>query len=299
MKKIDMAISIDEALANCLETLIKQGSSIEDCVARYPQFENELVELVGMVYSLNSLDHISTRTQFAENASRRLVSKLPDRNVSYRQKIRPIKRKRKLKLIRGFSVVQIVIVVVLILSAVTGGTAFAADYAEPGDLLYGLDLQLEQIQLELAPNEEAATRIHLKIADERLEEAQNKLNDGDVDNGNAALDAYGLEVAALAKLVGSEGGVDQENLIELVNTALSRHQEVLTQLLDKVPDQARAGIQRALDASDKSKEDIPKGPPDDVPKGKPEDKPMGNSKGNPKDKSKGKPDFVKNPPGKP
>lgn len=298
-----MAISMDEALANCLESLKNNNSSIEDCAARYPKYQDRLVELLGLVYALNSLDQISPRARFVENAGQRLVSKLLDRNDYYGQKTRPIRRKRQLNLTlrRGFGIVQIVILVVILLSAITGGTAFAADYAEPGDLLYGLDLKLEQIQLDLAPNAEAAVRIHLKIATERLEEAQNKLHDGDIDNGNIALDAYANEVAALAQLVGSEGGVDQEILTELVDTALSRHQEVLRELLTKVPVQARDGIQRALEASSKPKKNVPMGPPEDKPTGPPEDnttgKPEDKTKGKSEDRTKGKPDFVKKPPG--
>jgi len=87
----------------------------------------------------------------------------------------------------------------------------------------------------------------------------------------------------------------------LVSTARSRHQEVLIDLLSKVPEPAREGIRRAIDASSKSKKETPQGPPEDLPKGPPEDKTTGPSedKGKPNDKIKGKPEKVKTPPGKP
>jgi len=296
-----MAISIDEAFENCLKISKEQGLSIQDCAARYPQYEKELVEILGLVTSLKVLDQLSPRTQFVENAKQRLVAKLPDRNVSYGERTRPIRRKRQLKLSWDFRFIRIAVVVVFVMLALTGGTAYAADYAEPGDFLYGLDLTLEQIQLNLASNPEVAAKIRLDIAAERLVEAENKFNEGDVNNGDIALDAYENEMAALAEMVDSVSGIEQEKLAELVSTARSRHQEVLIDLLSKVPEPAREGIRRAIDASSKSKKETPQGPPEDLPKGPPEDKTTGPSedKGKPNDKIKGKPEKVKTPPGKP
>jgi hypothetical protein len=297
-----MALSIDEAIANCLEAINDQGSSIEDCTARYPQYKNELVELLGLVYSIKILDQISPRSQFVENASQRLVSKLPNRNVSYREKTRPIKRQRQ-RLRLNFGVVRMVAIIVLALSVFTGGTAFAADSAEPGDTLYGLDLTFEQIQLSLAPTQEAAARIHLNIANERLEEAESKLGEGDYDNGNVALVAYEQEMATLADLVGGETGIDQEELTELVVAEASRHLEVLEGLLEKVPEPAHKGILRAIEASNKPKKNVPQGPPEDRPVGPPEDKTTGppedKETGKSKEKKKDKTNSAKSPPGKP
>jgi hypothetical protein len=59
-------------------------------------------------------------------------------------------------------------------------------------------------------------------------------------------------------LVGNETGLEYEKLTELVTAALSRNQEVLNNLLSKVPEQAQSGILRALEASSRAK-----GPPKD------------------------------------
>jgi hypothetical protein len=262
-----MAISMDEAIADCLECLQNTNSSIEECAAQYPKYQDRLIELLELTYSLSSLDSISPRDRFVENAGKRLASKLPDRNVSYGQKTHPIRRKRLLNyhFRRWFGIVRFALIVVLMLSIFTGGTAFAADSSAPGDLLYGLDLAIEQIQLDLAPNIEAATRIHIKIADERLEEAEHKLNEGDVENGNVALVAYEREIVTLTDLVGSVEGIYQERITEMVDTALSKNQEYLKDLLTKNPDQAQDGIQRALEASSNPKNNVLVGSPEDKP----------------------------------
>jgi hypothetical protein len=186
---------------------------------------------------------------------------------------------------------------ILALSIFGGGTAVAADFAEPGDLLYSLDLTIEHFRLDMAPDSETAARIHLENATERLEEAENKLNEGDIENGNVALEAYEREMATLANLVGKGNGLNRDQLADLLEAAYSKHISVLEQLLEKVPEPGKNGIRRALEASSISKknlqkgshEDLPKGPPEDKTTGPPEDKRTGKPEDKPKDKSKNKP----------
>lgn len=288
---------MEEALTNCLETTFIRGSNLEDCAANYPEHEKELIELLRLAKALKGLDQISPRIMFVKNACQHLVSKLPDRNVTYHKQIRPIRRKRyvKLNLSRRLSIFQVAMLLVLILVALTGGSAFAANSAVPGDIFYEVDLAFERFQLYFALSNEASTRIHLQIADERLLEAEKVLLYGDVRNGSVALEGYENEIAAAANLVGSKTGVDQDKLYKLLETALSRHQAVLKELINKLPEQAWSGIHRALVASSKTKVEKTMGPPADIVTGKPGD----NNKGKTKDKTKGKPDHVGTPPAKP
>jgi hypothetical protein len=297
---------MDEALENCLECINNPNATIEDCVAGYPEQQGELVELLELAQAIRRIEQVSPRAEFVGNAAQRLAPKLADRNVSNKEQTRPVKRKRqsKLKARRRFSLARFAVVLVLVMAALTGGSALAANNAVPGDFLYDADLTLEQVLLNMAPSDEIAARIHLKIADERLAEAEKVLAFSDVRNSDAALEAYENEIAAIAQLVGSKSGADQEKLARLLETALTKHITVLRNLLEKVPEQARYGIQNALFASSKAKDNKGKGPPIDKPQGPSEDvttgKPKNNNKNNKnKDKDTGKPDFVKKPPGKP
>jgi hypothetical protein len=292
-----MTMVMEDALSNCLETIFNQDSTLEDCAANYPEHEKELIDLLRLVYALKELDQISPRAVFVENASQHLVSKLPDRNVAYHKQIRPIRRKQqvRLNLSRRFSLFQVAMVLVFVLVALTGGSAYAANSAVPGDFFYEVDLAFERLHLNFALNNEIAARIHLRIADERLLEAGKVLQYGDVRNGNTALVGYENEIAAAAKMVGSKTGVGRDKLLLLLETALSRHKYVLKDLINKHPEQCWSGIQRALIASSKTKTEKSMEPPVDITTGKPED----NNKGKSKDKIKGKPDHIGTPSGKP
>ncbi len=281
-------MSKDETLAECLEILIDQDASIEELAAKHPAQQEELVELLGLAHAIHTMDQVSPRAEFVENAAQRLVAKLPDRNITYREPTRPRKRRRQVNLNwrPRFSFVQVALVLVFALIVTTGGTAFAANDAVPGDILYRVDLTIEQVLLYLTFSDEAAAKARLKIADERLLEATKVLAFGDVRNGNAALAAYENEIAAVAKLIGGKTGADKDKLSELLEIALAKHKAVLEGLLEKLPDQALFGVNHAIDASSKSKTENTTGPPEDKSQGPPEDKPQGP----PEDKTTGKPD---------
>jgi hypothetical protein len=82
-----------------------------------------------------------------------------------------------------------------------------------------------------------------------LAEAQETFAENDDAGGLEAVNEYGTEISAIAQLIGSADGADQEALELLLETAQGVHQDVLADLLDKVPEQAKESIQKALDAS--------------------------------------------------
>jgi len=65
-----------------------------------------------------------------------------------------------------------VAMVLLVLSGAATGTAFAADGSLPGQPLYPLDLQMEQVQTMLATTTEAQTNLSLGLAGERADEVR-------------------------------------------------------------------------------------------------------------------------------
>lgn len=147
------------------------------------------------------------------------------------------------------SLLKFIVSTFLALTATTGGVAYAANASSPGDLLHGLDLAMENIQLNLAPDVASKVQLRLEFASERLAEAHTTFSENDVADGLEAVNEYGEQISAIAQLVGGPGGADQEALASLLETAHGVHTEVLTALLDKVPEQARDSIQKAIDAS--------------------------------------------------
>jgi hypothetical protein len=197
--------------------------------------------------------------------------------------------------LRRYRMLALIAAMLLIVGAI-GGTAYAVDEAAPGDWLYGLDLAVEKLQLERTTNPQSKAELSLAFAQERLEEAQGLRQEGDVENMEIALDEYGKTIAELAQMVGSVDGADADALAALLEAAFAIHVTQLEALLTDLPEQAHAGIARALEASQTGRaralealgrrgeaaddagpevEELPEELPVDVPAGLPVDVPAG------------------------
>lgn len=271
--------TIEEALAHCLELIQLGKAEKEDCLALFPAHTNELGTLLDNYLSIVSKLKVSPSPEFVSRGHKELISRIiKNETVTFHGNFRTTLYKPKQNFEWRFKMIQIIIVTLLALSAITGGAVYASDSSEPGDILHGLDLAVEQLQLRFASSNEEAAQLHLLFAIERLDEARGRLAEEDTENAEKALNLYGEEISALAQLVGGPGGADQEALLELVNSALSIHQTVLTGLLDVVPEQALEAIQNALERSNIQFENFP-GPPEA--KGPPEGASEGENSGPP------------------
>jgi hypothetical protein len=247
-----MSEAIAEILAICLERM-EAGASLESCLADFPMQASELEPLLRMTQQMKHLTNVGPRPTFAQNARLYLENQLmmSEKVVTVQRPNRHTRQEPKLFLQRRFSMsmLQLVIATVLALTATTGGAAYAANASNPGDFLHGLDLAMENAQLNLAPDVWSKVQLRLEFASERLAEAQATFSENDAANGLEAMNEYGTEISAIAQLVGSADGADQEALALLLETAQGVHKDVLTSLLDRVPEQAKESIQKALDAS--------------------------------------------------
>lgn len=195
---------------------------------------------------------------------------------------------------------------------------------KPGSVLYGLDKALERIELALARGNAKKAEVHLKHASERLAEANALTDEGDTENVEDTLADYEEEMnETLEELEKAKGiGQNVSALVKEVNESIEKHVQVLKLVLEKVPEQAKASIQKNIDkaiennerhkakiaAKDERKQgfeigNISKGKPDDVGKknetgapenaGKPDDAGKNKTSGIPDDA--GKPDGVGKP----
>jgi hypothetical protein len=295
-----MSEAIDEILAICLERM-EAGVSLESCLADFPKQAAELESLLRMTQEMKYLAKVGPRPAFVQRAHLDFENQLKPSGkvVTFKRPNRLTRQEPKLLLQRRFnmSLLQLILGAVLAFTATTGTVAYAANASNPGDVLHGLDLAMENVQLKLAPDVSSQVQLRLEFASERLAEAQATFSKNDVTDGQEAMNEYGQEISDIAQLVGSAGGVDQEKLASLLEAAQGVHQEVLTNLLDKVPEQAKESIQKALDTS------INAGKPEDVGNpndgtGKPTDAGNPNGDNHPNgNNNSNKPDGVGNPHG--
>lgn len=235
------------ALADCLDALEQGEKAIEERLAQYPAYADELGELLRVAQRLRPLGELSPRREFAEAATEQLVARLGDRGTPWRARIErlwqtrlPVFQWRTGAALSGLGIL-------VIIAMLAGGVLYTAAAAGPGDPLYGLNLRLEQVQLSLARNPEVAARIHLDLASKRLRETGIQVERGDVDHALAALEAFEKEIGSVARLVRDADGVEHDILLGLLSDAQLTHLEALDSLLARAPEGARAAIEHAIE----------------------------------------------------
>jgi hypothetical protein len=116
----------------------------------------------------------------------------------------------------------------------------ASTSALPGDPLYGVKRQVEELRMEIAPPS-ARPMLAAMALDERLSEVERLAAAGNW--AGAGLAEQEVD-AAVATLRGFGGSLSADQLARLAH-----HTQVLTDLLASAPASARAGLERALIAS--------------------------------------------------
>lgn len=119
----------------------------------------------------------------------------------------------------------------------------ASQSSLPGDALYPVKRQIEEIRMEIAPAWARPTLVAMAL-DERLSEVERLADRGDWSRAAAAAAEVDVAEAALVAVGGTIPAQQQQ--------ALVHHSEVLAAILAAAPDAAKPGLSNALAASDKA-----------------------------------------------
>jgi hypothetical protein len=131
------------------------------------------------------------------------------------------------------TVITILLVFVLSFGTFIGG-AQAADTAAPGDLLYPVDLTIENLRLAFATGDKAQMMLLIDFSRERIREATSELLAGHIENGKVALVGYENQIQAIADILDHASGDDLNQLQKLAVQALAVNALLLNNLTNKL-----------------------------------------------------------------
>ncbi|MBN1313090.1 MAG: hypothetical protein JXB30_16890 [Anaerolineae bacterium] len=169
-----------------------------------------------------------------------------------------------------------VAMIVMLISGTATGTAFAADASLPGQPLYPLDLQMEQVQTRLATTTEAQTKLGLGLANERANEVHAMVQAGQTpDQATMAQfqSQFGQTLQLVAQLQEPEMVQALEQLRNMAQEQAQQMQDADFEQGEAVMNQVREQAQKGIDDPEAFRrqyrggatEDRPAGPPDDTP----------------------------------
>jgi hypothetical protein len=149
------------------------------------------------------------------------------------------------------SMAGVILAIVLALSAVGAGMAYASQASLPGDTLYTVKLGGEEFAMILVRDDVARAGRALSFADRRVEEMKTLAEKGRSQDLDLAAEKYGYAInMTLAEIEQAQtAGLGTGDVTVLVAEATSRHFLVLDEVWDMVPDQARTAIAHARNVS--------------------------------------------------
>ncbi|MCS6845853.1 MAG: DUF5667 domain-containing protein [Caldilineales bacterium] len=193
----------EDVLDRCVAAMQSEGASVEDCLARYPAYRDELEPLLRLAVRLRRAQALTAPPEFHQAAAVRMRNLIASASPHPVRRVQPQATKPGhgvpwLRRSPALVTAAIVIVVVLL---VTGGTTYASYAALPGTPLYPVKTTIERVQLALQDDWAEQAELHLRFAERRLQEAAQLAERGRQPDASLPLGGYVEQVTALLQLV--------------------------------------------------------------------------------------------------
>lgn len=179
-------------LDECLERVLVNGETVEQCLLSYPEQALELKPLLELALASKQCLEIKPRPEFRASARYQFRSALA---VAAGKKNRI-----SLTWLPRWAPVTTLVIGLL---TVAGGTVAAAGYSMPDSPLYPVKIAAEQVQMQLTPSEEKKTELNIKLADRRVAEIVYEAGKGDSRQIEALTRRLDSRLESLAGLVSS------------------------------------------------------------------------------------------------
>jgi len=252
-----MSKKIEDILAQCIEDVKAGRSSIRDCLDKYPSMRKQLEPLLRIALEIQEPPDIKPSPAFKVRARVQLMEQIhAGQSVTKWPWSRYINQMKPILYRKRFSMIATIVAVVLAVSALGGGAAYASQGSLPGDVLYPVKLGTEQARLVVTPSDLSKAELHLTFANRRVEEMVALAEEGQSEKVNMAVNGYDRAIGmAIGKIDEARGkGLDAANISELVAVATSNHLSVLDRVMDimtivPVPEEAIDAISHATEVS--------------------------------------------------
>ena len=151
------------------------------------------------------------------------------------------------------------LVLMAIFASPVSASAAAKAGIKPGSFFYFFDTAFEKIGLFFTFNPEKKAQKAMEYAEEKLAEAEAAANENKPEAVATAMANYQNDVSfATNESKTIEDKIKAENLLSIIADNTSKHQEVLAEVLNKVPDEAKEAIIKAIEVSKKGQEEAMK-----------------------------------------
>ncbi|MDD4859752.1 MAG: DUF5667 domain-containing protein [Dehalococcoidales bacterium] len=158
---MNRAREFDNILDECLEQILTEGKTVEQCLAGHPEMANELRPLLETAYAAKQATAIKPSAEFRDRAHRQFQTAVYE----------AMEKRAHRSLFNWhpqWATVAASALIVVLLGG--GGTVAAASNSLPDEALYPVKLASEQVRLVLTPTAMGKAGLYVKLTDERVAE---------------------------------------------------------------------------------------------------------------------------------
>jgi len=229
---------IEDAFNDCIERLAA-GEPLDSCLASYPDMADELKPLLVMSHAIAEVSSsIKPRAEFKAAARFRFHAALAAKE-SKPLKTEPAPSRWRFKW-------ATVAVAALLVFVVGGGMGVASANSMPGEPLYRIKTLTERIRMGLTFSNENKAQLHLELAEERSEEIQTLVDEGNLEAAND----IGVELTnhlEKAQTV-APGLIENKDIVARLETIANKQVALLEAIYDRAPTGAQETIDTLIES---------------------------------------------------
>jgi len=237
--------TLDDVLAQCLNDVQSGRATVQECLERHPDYARQLRPLLLTAVAVQGTPAVEPSPIFQQTAKTRLLNLIAARDArGTAPALRPASRVPR----RWAAVWARVLVVVLTLSVLCAGTAFASRDSLPDSPLYPVKVTLEQVRLVATPDQVHKTRLFLDLLDRRAMETAAMARNGKLVLANRTGQDYARllrDAEAVTDRLPSDRS-EWRLLLLVMRDHLNKHQSVFQRALAEAPAHTRPPLQRSL-----------------------------------------------------
>ena len=239
-----MGKKLQDILNECIDAVL-QGDEIEQCLARYPEYAQELEPLLRLAFATKRVSSsLEPRPEFKAATRYRFFSALSAKKQSRKPWLGLFRRHRFV--LGDQSRWAFAMAATLLIFLSSAGMVYASSDAVPGDVLYPVKTATEQGQLFITYDEKARDGLYLRFAWRRLQELE-ALSLRKRAIPDHVLDKMAVYTGHVADRVGYYESEDvSEELLQLT----SKQQKVLEAMSNMMPMGARHAFRKAMTSSE-------------------------------------------------
>lgn len=276
-----MTKKIEKIINNCIKLISENNLSLEQCLKRYPKFKEELRPLLESFTKVKEFEKINPPAIFEDEVKIQFINIVKAKQSQILPKKGMIPRSvTKFSGLWTMPILAKISIFVILFLFISGFTSILSANALPGDFLYPVKIASEKVIILFTPNNKKVN-LHIIFAKRRLDEIERMVGKGRTVGIDEALNILESETDLVINSM-KDFKIDEKSyeVFDKILKNFDKQRMALEGIKEKIPDEAKVAIQRAIENNIKKTNKIEEIKQNIIKRPNNENKPINKNKGN-------------------